>query len=152
MVTVKCSRGFWENLQSVGLIPLRGASILLIQVYVNIWVSMYLFLYFYRIVVSRQLKGLFHVIFFSQFHQTELHLLSCLHQCLSQSINKCIFDGLPINTPDVMCIAFHKSRHKYSLDIPFACLRMEMQPGGVSVRSETELLHPNVPVCFFWQD
>lgn len=48
-----------------------------------------------------------------------------------------------------MCIAFHKSRHKYSLDIPFACLRMEMQPGGVSVRSETELLHPNEPVFFF---
>lgn len=93
------------------------------------------------------------IFFFSQFHQTELHLLSCSQQCLSQSINKCIVDGLPINTPDVMCIAFHKSRHKYSLDIPFACLRMEMQPGGVSVRSETELLHPNVPVCFFfWQD
>lgn len=42
------------------------------------------------------------------FHQTELHLLSCLQQCLSQSINKCIFDGLPINTLDVMRIAFLK--------------------------------------------
>lgn len=45
-----------------------------------------------------------------------------------------------------MCIAFHTSRHKYSLDVPSVWFRLEMQPGGFSAHSETELLHPNEPL------